>query len=151
MYNILKLTENNKGPGRKVGSGRTTKTIPKKQIKSLEKLIDKEDGDSQRSLAKRFNVSRQYISKIINKKTCIPYCKKTKALKRTAAQKAACRSKCQKLVALFRKKKDSESYFPLSNIAGYYIFDPNAMPNEIKLKEKANTIQNPTLWNCLFI
>ena len=104
MYNILQRKEKNIGPERKVGSGRTAKKMPKKQIKRLEKSIDKKDGVSQRRLAKRFNVSQPYVSKIINEKTSIRYRKKVKAPKRTPAQKAAVRPKCRKLVSLFRKK-----------------------------------------------
>ena len=79
MYDILQRKENNVGPERKVKRGRTAKKTPKKQIKRLEKPIGKEDGISQRILAKRFSVSQQYISKIINEKTSIHHRKKTKA------------------------------------------------------------------------
>ena len=104
MYNILQRKEKNIGPERKVGSGRTAKKMPEKQIRRLEKSIDKKDGVSQRRLAKRLNVSQPYISKIINEKTSIRYRKKFKAPKTTPAQKAAVRPKCRKLVSLFRKK-----------------------------------------------
>ena len=86
-----------------------------------------------------------YICKIINEKTSIRHRKKTKPPKRASAQKAAVRPKCRKLVALFQKKIviiDDESYFPLSNTnlsgnAGYYTSDPDATPNEVKLKRKS--------------
>ena len=94
MYNIVQRKENNLGPERKVGSGRTAKTMPKKQIKHRGKSIEKKDGVSQRSLAKRFNVSQQYISKIITENMSTRYRKKTKAQKRTSAQKAPVRPKC---------------------------------------------------------
>ena len=123
--------------------------MPKRQIKHLEKSINKKDGFSRRISAKKFNVSQQYISKIINKKTSIGHRKKTKAPKRTTAQEAAVRPKCRKLVlhklvALFRKKLviiDDESYFPLvnTNLSGnsvYYTSDPDAMSNEVNLRKR---------------
>ena len=98
-----------------------------------------------------------YISKIINKKMTIRHCKKTNAPKKTSAQKAAVRSKCHKLVALFWKKIvmiDDEAYFPLSNTnlsgnAGYYTSDPNAMPNEVKFKRKSKYEPKLLVWVAL--
>ena len=52
MYDLLQRKENNIGPEKKVGSSQTAKKMPKKQIKRLEKSIDKKDGASQRILAK---------------------------------------------------------------------------------------------------
>jgi len=157
MYDILQRKENNIGPERKIGSGRTAKKMPKKQIKRLEKSIDKKDGVSQHSLAKRFNVTQQYISKIINEKTSIRYRKKTKAPKRTPTQKAAVRPKCRQLVELFRNKIviiDDESYFHLSNTellgnAGYYSSDPDTTPNEVKLKRKSKNEPKLLVWIAL--
>ena len=131
--------------------------MPKKQIKRLEKSIDEKDGVLQRRLAKRFNVSQPYISKIINEKTSIRYRKKVKAPKRTPAQKAAVRPKCRKLVSLFRKKIiiiDDESYFPLSNSelsgnAGFYTSNLDATPNEVKLKRKSKYEPKLLVWIAL--
>ena len=131
--------------------------MPKKQIKRLEKLIDKKDGISQRILAKRFNVYQQYISKIINEKTSIRHRKNTKAPIRTSAQKVAMRPKCRKLVSLFRKKAviiDDESCFPLSNInlsgnAEYYTSDPDATPNDVKPKRKSKYEPKLLVWIAL--
>ena len=69
---------------------------------------------------------------------------KTKTPKRTLAQKAAVRSKCRKLVSIFRKKVviiDDKSYFYLSNTnisgnAGFYSSDINAASNDVRLKRK---------------
>ena len=157
MYDILQRKEYSIGPERKVGSGQTAKKMPKKQIKRIEKSIDKKDGVSQRILAKRFNVSQQYISKIINEKTSIRHRNGTKAPKRTSAQKAAVRPKCRKLIAIFRKKIviiDDELYFPLSNInlsgnAGYYTSDPDATLNEVKLKRKSKYEPKLLVWIAL--
>ena len=93
----------------------------------------------------------------MNEKTSIRHRKKTKAPKRTSVQKAAVRLKCQKLVALFRKKIviiDDEVIFPLSNInlsgnARYYTSDPDATPNEVKLKRKSKYEPKLLVWIAL--
>ena len=76
--------------------------------------------------------------------TSICYRKKAKPPKRKSAQKEPVRPKCQKMVALFRKKIviiDDESYFPLSNTdlsgnTGYYTSNPDNS-FEVKLKGKS--------------
>lgn len=154
MYSILSRKENNIGPERKVGSGRKAKKMPTKQIKRLEKSIDHKDGISQRGLAKRFNVSQQYISHLIKTKTNIRYRKKSKAPKRTTAQIAALRPKCRKLASIFRKKYviiDDESYFYLSNTglsqnAGYYSSNVDQTENEVKLKRKTKFEPKLLVW-----
>ena len=153
IYNILKRKGSNIGPERKVGSGRKAIKMPAKEIKRLKKSIDQKDGISQRGLAKRFHVSQPYICKIIHQKTSIRYRKKTKTPKRTPAQKAAVRSKCRRLVSIFRKKIviiNDESYFYLSkNIsgnAGFYSSDINAASNDVRLKRKDKFESKLLVW-----
>ena len=144
IYNMLKRKGNNIGPERKVGSGRKAIKMLAKEIKHLKKSIDKKDGISQLGLAKRFHVSQPYISKIIHQKISIRYRKKSKTPKRTPAQKAAVRSKCRRLVSIYRKKFfiiDDELYFYLSNTnisgnAGLNSSDINAALNDVRLKKK---------------
>jgi hypothetical protein len=90
----------------------------------------------------------------INEKTSICYHKKTEAPKRKSAQEAAVRPKCRKLVSIFRKKIviiDYESYFYLNIIelsanVGYYSSDPDATPNEVKLKRKGKLEPKLLVW-----
>ena len=128
--------------------------MPIKQIKRLEKSIDHKDGISQRGLAKRFNVSQQYIGHLIKTKANISYQKKSKAPKRTTAQIAALCPKCRKLASIFRKKYviiDDESYFYLSNTrlsqnAGYYSSNLNQTANDVKLKRKTKFGPKLLVW-----
>ena len=128
--------------------------MPEKRVKRLEHLIDHNDGISQRGLAKRFDVSQSYINKIIKEKTLVRYRKKTKAPKRTRAQKVQVRRKCRKLVSLFRENfviLDDESYFHLSNTelsgnAGFYTSDINTTPNEVRLKRKGKFEPKLLVW-----
>jgi len=144
IYRIAKRKMNKLSIERKSGSGRPAKKMTKKEINILKKTIDHKDGVSQRGLARRFKISQSYVCRIINGKTSIRYRKKKKTPRRTPAQKAVVRSKCRKLVSLFRKKCviiDDESYFGLSNQelstnAGFYSSDLNKTENEVKLKRK---------------
>ena len=80
-----------------------------------------------------------------------------KKLKRQIEHRKVC-PKCRNLVALFRKKIViivDESYFPLSNInlsgnAGCYTSDPDATPNDVKLKRKRKHEPKLLVWVALF-
>ena len=110
MYDILQRKEKNIGPERKVGSGRTAKKMPKKQIKRLEKSIDKKDGVSQRTLAKRFNVSQPYIYlKLSTKRRASVIVKKLKHQKEHRLRKRLCVPSAENWFHFFGKKSLSST------------------------------------------
>lgn len=154
LYDILRRKTNKIGPERKVGSGRLAVKFNKTNVKRLKNRIDHRDGISQRMLAKIFNVSQRYVSKVINTKTEITYRKKTRAPKRTEEQKSSVRPKCAKIVQIFRKKEiiiDDESYFGLSNFelstnAGFYSSNVDETPDEVKLKRKSKFEPKLLVW-----
>lgn len=131
--------------------------MPKKQVKRLAKQINNKDGISQRHLAKQYHISQPYISKIINTKTSIRYYKKKRSPQRTLVQKAAVRTKCRKLVSIFRKKIiiiDDESYFGLSNTelssnAGFYSSNTSETKNDVRLKRKGKFEPKLLVWIAL--
>ena len=141
LYDILQRKTNKISYERKVGSGRPVIKMSKLKVKRLKQRIDHRDGISQTKLAKVFDVSHQYISKIIRTKTGIRYRKKIRVPNRSEQQKSAVRPKCRRLVDIFRKKEvilDDESYFGLSNCqlsenVGYYSSDISQTPDHVKL------------------
>ena len=76
-------------------------------------------GRSQPHAAAKFNISQQYVSRILQKKTCLKYCRREKVTGATEAQKMKQKARCRKLRDGVLKPTDEaviimddESYFP---------------------------------------
>jgi len=154
IFSILQRKARKISPKRIVGSGRISVKMKKANVAQLKKRIDHKDGVSQNMLARKFDVTQQYINKIIRTKTTIRYRKKVKVPKRTPQQKAAVRPKCHRLAGIFQKKSvviDDESYFGLSDYAlsgnsGYYTSNDNETPDAVKLKRKSKFDPKILVW-----
>jgi transposase len=78
VYNIISLAEKGASFSRKVGSGRKSWKINKSKILKIAKSVDGKTGISQRKIARKYNISQPYVSKIL-KKQKIRYFKRQKA------------------------------------------------------------------------
>jgi hypothetical protein len=71
---------------RRVGSGRVAKIATRKNIEKIDSLFRNKSRCSQRGVAKKFNCSQSYISKILREKTDIVALKKKRQSKRNATK-----------------------------------------------------------------
>ncbi|KAL4510759.1 hypothetical protein ABPG72_004913 [Tetrahymena utriculariae] len=147
---IIKLADEGLSPKRKQGSGRITKIFPKKQLSSLKKAFDHNDGISQRQAAQRYRCSQSYICKVLKKHTDIRCLKKKVIPARTDKQRGKIRGLCGKLYLKFKNYfwiMDDESNFTLKNshINGnpyYYSSNKSKTPAKVKFNPKKNSKRN---------
>ena len=131
---------------RRVGSGRVAKIATRKNVQKIDTLFRNKSGCSQRGVARKFNCSQYYISKILRKKTDIKKLKKKRRPKRNPIQLKSMRPKCRMMYNKYKDFEflmDDESYFTLSNstLAGnniYYAANPDECTDEVRyrLEEK---------------
>ena len=140
----------------KKGSGRVTKKVNRKIIKAIKRKFNHRHGCSQSKVASEFNISQQYVSKILKyhlwkpkmilkESSDIKCYKKYKRSLMIAEQKKSLRPKCKQLVEKYRGYKfiiDDESYFTLSNTTlpgndRFYSNNIQMKPDHVKYKYQA--------------
>lgn len=153
IYNAIQRVKNNVGPKRRPGSGRTAKKMPKTKVKRLHRYFDHHHGRSTRKAARKFNISKSYVHKLL-KKSSIKCRKKKNIPDRTEAQAIAAKSKCSIIYKKYRNCEwilDDESYFTLSHstMAGndiFYSSDVSATHPNVKMKKKKKFEAKLLVW-----
>ena len=156
IYRILQRKENGLPYQQVSGQGPKANKMPKKKVKRLQGMFDHHDSISQSQAASKFNVTQQYISQILAKKTAIKARKKIKIPKRTEQQRAIARTKCGRLYQMFLRRKcimDDESYFTLqhTSINGngrFYTSDISKTPPSVKYKQVDKFPKKLLVWFC---
>ena len=156
-YRVLKRVSEGQPLGRKVGTGRIAKKMPKKKVAKLLKQMNHKIGSSQIKAARQFNVSQSYINNIL-KKSNLKYYKRKPIPKRDDAIKQRIKSRC----TILRKHDfmpskgyflvmDDESYFSFngdefSGNRGFYSADKNHCPDNIRFKERQKWPSRVMMW-----
>jgi hypothetical protein len=152
IYNILKRSEYF-STERKQGSGPIAKKITKVQLNKLKKAFDHKDNISQSQAAKKFDITQQYVSNLLEKLQITPR-KKMKIPERTEVQKKVARAKCGNLYLKNPNISwilDDESYFTLSHgkINGndiFYTSNVSSTPTSIKYTPVKKFEQKLLVW-----
>jgi predicted transcriptional regulator len=150
----LERLQKNKTLERKTGSGRVAKKVNSKVIKAIKRKFNHRHGCSQRKVASEFNISQQYVSKILKESSDINCYKKIKRPLMNEEQKKLLRPKCKQLVEKYRGYKfiiDDESYFTLSNTTlpgndRFYSNNIQMTPDHVKYKYQAKYESKVMVW-----
>jgi hypothetical protein len=156
IYRIINKIESKGELKRKKGSGRIAVKMPKSKIKKLKEYIKKK-GVNNCKTAKKYNISRQYVQKILAKNE-IQNKKCQKAPLVTPQQKIKQKKRLNKLARnLMRPTNgcavilDDECYFSLSghNLASncrYYCQRGEKVSPDIQFTKKSKFPQRYLLW-----
>lgn len=157
VYNVISRVEKGNTLNRKKGSGRKHWKISNYQKASIFRSVDGKSGISQRKMARKYNVSQQYVSKLL-KNRGIKYYKR-----QSAPDSSETQEKKQKTRLRILKKKlntehkhddiviDDESYFTLNgydqpNNRGYYASDKSTVDPNIKYKRRKKFAPKILVW-----
>lgn len=154
VSSIIKRCESGITIERIKGSGRIAKKMPKAKVKQLKAMFDHKDGRSQPMIAKKFNISQQYVSKLLKTKTTIVCRKKIKIPNRTDQHASNARYNCSTLLRKYKNFEwiiDDESYFTLkhSTINGngnFYTSDIKLTPPSVKYSKKDKYEKKLLVW-----
>jgi transposase len=154
---VIRKVNNNISLNRKSGSGLKPKKMPKNKVKALCKRVDGRKGVSQIKLAKKYDITQQYVSKILIKNGINYYKRKTKP-KVTENQKNVIKKRLNLLCKNEMKPSnglevvvDDESYFPLMGDNtpgndGYYTSDNTNVNSDVKYKSKSKFQTKVLMW-----
>lgn len=154
IYDILKRQSNGISAQRKFGSGGSNKCIKGAALKRLETMFKNKCGVSVRSAARKFDVSKSCIHKVVKTSLKLKYRKKTKIPKRSMDQIQLAKVKCGRLLRKFHDKKfilDDESYFTLGHSSingndGFYTNDISKVDPDVKFIKKSKFEQKVLVW-----
>jgi transposase len=161
IYRIIKRFEDGLPCEDKPRKGRPSKLDKKKQRK-LKDYAENRVGVSQKTLAKKFYVSRSCIQRNLNK-LGLKYYKRQRAPKYNSKELAQIPSKCRKLRRNLRQKGanhetfiiiDDEKYFTFSGDnmpgnAGFYSGNKRDTPPDVKFKCKEKFAPKVMVWLAL--
>ena len=144
IYNIIKRYKSGLPCEDKPRQGRSAKSN-KQQLQKLKNSAENYVGTSQRKLAKKFEVSRPCIQRIL-KKIGLKYYKRQRAPKYARKQLEQIPGKCRKLCRELTDQEtfiivDDEKYFTFSgeetsSNAGFYSSNKENTPDDVKFKSK---------------
>ena len=82
---------------RKTGRGRTPTKMSPRKLEALKRYLKDNLGHSQSRSSAKFNVTQQYVSKILKTKTAMKYQRRATAPLVTEAQKKRQQTPCERL------------------------------------------------------
>ena len=156
IYNIIKRYENGLPVEHHSGGGRPP-YFNGKNLKRLKNAAADRVGVSQRSLARKFGVTKSTIDYNL-KKIGLKYYKRQKAPKYTEKQLKQIPKKCRKIRRQLTKHTfiivDDEKYFTFSNNdmprnTGFYTSDKEHAPDKVKYKPKEKYEKKILIWLAL--
>lgn len=156
-YSVLATYEERGSTKRATGSGRPAVKMPKAARTRLLKAASDKKGVTSRKLARKFNIDRSYVSKLLAKGQ-VKWHRRERAPAATPEQEQKQRARCRKLSRERLPAKsdisiimDDESFFPFKHDempgnAGYYTSDKENTPPEVRYRRKKKFPPKLLVW-----
>ena len=136
------------------GAGRIARKITNRKKTALKAYFNHKSGVSQRSAARKFNISLSYVNKLLKEQSDIRCRKRIKIPLRTEAQKHLAKTKYSRLYRKYNNfffVLDDESYFTLSHSTingnnNFYSNNIEATPPEVKYRTKYKFEPKVPVW-----